>query len=598
MSSDLDPRKLEEGLEQLRELGYLRTPASAYVARRVAGRQSMVPAVLASSLWLGAGTGLAFSILMVVSAVISDDSLLGAPRSLLLLFFQLALVLTVIFALVAGLFSSAVLFLHRRGAPIRGSWTERFLVLVPGLLATVYLVDRVGRALLEGADPGVWGAGAALLVLVAAFFATVFSGAMRGALAMVRLQLHGTWTPPRISAVERFTPGLVGMAVSILLVITGPYRPGDRLPWFDEVTVQPVAEATRLVLVGVDGLPADLAPEDARPGVAWPELTDSPTAYWNEIATGFSAREHGLVSPSTSAPRGWGGGGERLREDPLLGTLVSRLMPGLGLAEQHAADRRELKRPPVWEIAARGGRRTRVVNWWGSYPAVVSPGLEIVSDRQWLRHSAGAELDSSLAAPAYLLLDEARFEAARARYAGEIERFTPLLDELEAPREIREVFALAATADLFHVECAADAEGTDFVALLLTGCDVLLRAGAGVETWDAAASVRLRSTWLDYIVERLLESLGPATGDLWVLGVERELSGAVSGTWGVGPWPGRPAAMGAAVLERLGIPAAADMAGASVGGPETYGLLRPGEGSSARVAPDLEQLKSLGYIGD
>ena len=58
------------------------------------------------------------------------------------------------------------------------------LVLVPGLLATGYLVDRVGRALLEGANQATWGAAVALLVLFAGLFASVLSGAMRGALAM------------------------------------------------------------------------------------------------------------------------------------------------------------------------------------------------------------------------------------------------------------------------------------------------------------------------------------------------------------------------------------------------------------------------------
>lgn len=598
MSADLDPRKLEEGLEQLRELGYLRTPASTYVARRVAGTRSIVPAVLASSLWIGAGTGLVFSILMVISAVISDPGLLGVPRSLALLFFQLALVLTVIFALVAGLFSTAVLVLHRRGAPIRGSWSERFLVLVPGLLATIYLVDRVGRALLEGARPDVWGAEAVLLIAVAAFFATVFSGAMRGALAMVRLQLHGTWTPPRISALERLLPAIVGVAVSIVLVVTGPYRPGDRLPWFDEVAIDAVAEARRLVLVGIDGLPAGDPPDDARTGVAWPATTDNPTAYWNEIATGFAAREHGLVSPSTSAPRGWAGGGERLRQDPVLGTLVHRLMPGLGLTEQHAADRRELRRPPVWEIVARAGRRCRVVNWWGSYPAATATGLEVISDRQWLRHSAGAELDSLLASPGYLLLDDASFEAARARYTGELEKFAPLLEELSAPGSVRDVFTLAATADLFHLDRATEAMEADLVAVLLTGADVLLRAGAGVEGWSEEASATLRAAWLAHLVERLMVGFDLAPDEMWVLGVQRDATGTVEGTWAFGPWPRQPAAMGGVILQRLGLAPAADMAGAAAGGPATYGLLRPGEGQHVRVAPDLEQLRSLGYIGD
>jgi hypothetical protein len=569
----------------------------------VGGRRSIVPAILASSLWIGAGTGLVFSLLMVASAVFSDTDLLRFPRSVLLLFFQLALVLSLIFALVTGVFSAAALLMHRRGAKIRGSATERALVLVPGLLATVYLVDRVGRALLEGADPAAWGTEAVLLVAFAGFFAAALSGAMRGALAMVRLQLHGAWSPRQIGGFERATPAVAAVLVSIVLLALGPYRPGDRLPWFEEMEVQAASESGRLVVIGIDGLPAGSRPDAAQSGVAPPEDTGSPTGYWNEISTGFAASEHGLVSPSTSAPRGWSTGGERLREDPVLGTLVTRLMPGIGLTEQHAADRRELRRPPVWEILARAGRRARVVNWWGSYPAVRSPSLEVVSDRQWLRHVSKGEPDSLLASPDYMLLDPADFDRMLGAFAGQLANsgFESLLDSLGAPQEFREIFRLAATADLYHLERASAAAVEDeaaFVAVLLSGPDILIRAGQGMEGWSEPASLRLRRQYARALLEAVGSRFPMGTGGTWVLGVERDGAGGVSGTWGIGPWPERPSESAAVILETLGVPAALDMAGARDGGPPTYGLLRPHRATQPRVAPDLEQLRSLGYIGD
>ena len=198
-----DPRRLEEGLRQLRELGYLHTPASTYVARRVGQRRSIPRAVLASSLWIGVGTGLVFAFLMVASAVLADPGLLRWPRSVFILFVDLGLALSLLFAAVTGLFSGAVLLAHRSGNRIRGGLIERGLVLLPGLLATVYLVDRVGRTLLEGAPAEVWMPGAVLLVVFAVLVASILSGTMRGALAMVRLQLHGVWTPPRIGPREQ-----------------------------------------------------------------------------------------------------------------------------------------------------------------------------------------------------------------------------------------------------------------------------------------------------------------------------------------------------------------------------------------------------------
>jgi hypothetical protein len=598
-----DPQRLEDGLRQLRELGYLHTPASAYVARQVGGRRSIVPAILASSLWIGGGTGLVFSLLMVASAVFSDTGLLRFPRSVLLLFFQLALVLSLIFAAVTGVFSAATLLLQRRGAKIRGSATERALVLVPGLLATVYLVDRVGRALLEGADPAAWGTEAVLLVAFAGFFAAALSGAMRGALAMVRLQLHGAWSPRQIGGLERAMPAIAAILVSIVLLASGPYRPGDRLPWFEEVEVSASVESERLIVIGIDGLSPGSRPAGSRSGVARPEGTGSPTGYWNEISTGFAASEHGLVSPSTSAPRGWNTGGERLREDPVLGTLVTRLMPGIGLTEQHAADRRELRRPPVWEIVARAGQRARVVNWWGSYPSVRSPNLEVVSDRQWLRHISKGQPDSLLASPEYMLLDAEEFDRMLSGFADELadSGIEVLLDSLEAPPEFREVFRLAATADRYHLERAAVAaleEGAAFVAVLLSGPDILMRAGDGMEGWGESAALRLRREYAQALLEAVESRFAHASGSTWVIGVERDAGGGVSDTWGIGPWPERPSESAALMLEALGVPAALDMAGAGEGGPVTYGLLRPDRAHQPRVAPDLEQLRSLGYIGD
>jgi len=126
--------------------------------------------------------------------------------------------------------------------------------------------------------------------------------------------------------------------------------------------------------------------------------------------------------------------------------------------------------------------------------------------------------------------------------------------------------------------------------LLLSGPDILARAGAATavrQGWEAALAGEL-------------VSLAASSGrDLWLLGVGRDSDGNPTGTWSVGPWPAVPAASAAQVLVRLGIVPAADMAGVTASGaPPTYGMLRPGGQVQPRVAPDLEQLRSLGYIGD
>jgi hypothetical protein len=600
-----DPRRLEEGLRQLRQLGYLATPASTYVARNVGQRRSIPRAVLASSLWIGVGTGLVFALLMVASAVLADPGLLQWPRSLLVLLVDLGLLLSLLFAVVTGLFSAAVLWAHRSGNTIRGGLIERGLVLLPGLLATVYLVDRIGRTLLEGAPADVWRPGAVLLVVFATLVAAILSGTMRGALAMVRLQLHGVWTPPRIGLRERILPAALGGLLALILLASGPYRHGDHHPWFDEIQIQPTAPARPLLLMGVDGLTGPDALQKlgaARSGVAHPTQGMAPTAYWNEIATGFTAAQHGLSSPSTPAPRGWAVGGERLRADPVLSTLVTRLMPGMGLAREYAADRRELRRPPLWEIAVRAGRRARVINWWGTYPAASAEGLEVISDRQWLRHSAAVEADSLLAFPGYLLLSTAEFEHRRAELAGGLDRLLGELDSLDAPPALRRIFELASTADLYHLARASEAAvsaGPELVAILLSGPDILARATGEQSEWPDEVSARFRASYEKFLLARVAEVVSDSGREFWLLGVGRRPDGSVSGSWGIGAWPQRADETAALALARLGVPAAADMGGVTVGSaPVTFGLLRPGSVQRPRVGPDLEQLRSLGYIGD
>jgi len=594
-----DPQRLEDGLRQLRELGYLSTPASTYVARRAGGGRSIGRAVMASSLWIGAGTGWAFALLLVASALLADPELLQWPRSLLVLFIELGLLLSLLFAFVTGLFSAGVLFGHRGSGSIRGSLVERALLLLPGLLATLYLVDRVGRSLLEGAAPGLWWWGGALLVLFAASFAALLSGAMRGALAMVRLQLHGVYAPPRVSRSQQLMPAITGAVLAILLLSVGPYRGATGGTWFDEVEVQTSGAGAPLLLIAIDGLSDPPALQGLQEGVVLPSPGIAPTAFWNEIATGFAASEHGLASASTTAPRGWQVGGERLRGDPVLSTLLERLMPGVGLAAQHAADRRELRRPPVWEIAARAGRTARVINWWGSYPAARATGLEVISDRQWLRHSGDAQVDSLLAAPDYLLLDDQQLESMRERSAALLDTFAAFAivaarlyagaDRAQWPP----VFELAASADLYHLQRASEAAvsaGPELVAVLLSGPDILARS-------DTAPG--LRQAWEDFLLGRVARLADRDGRDFWLLATGRGPGGVPRGSWGVGPWSSEPAESAARILEQLGIVPAADMAGVSTpSAPATYGLLRSTGELRARVAPDLDQLRSLGYIGD
>ena len=286
----------------------------------------------------------------------------------------------------------------------------------------------------------------------------------------------------------------------------------------------------------------------------------------------------------------------------MLSTLVTRLMPGVGLAREHAADRRELRRPPVWEIAVRAGRRARVINWWGTYPAASAEGLEVISDRQWLRHSAGAETDSALAFPEYLRLSEEEFDRRRSGLLADLDPLLSELDSVGAPAAVRRVFELAASADLYHLARAREAAvsaGPELVAVLLSGPDILARAAGEHPDWSGPAAARFRSRYEKFLLERVAETVRAAGRESWLLGIGRHADGTPSGSWGIGAWPGRADETAAVALARLGVPAAADMGGvAARGAPATFGLLRPESEPRPRLDPDLEQLRSLGYIGN
>ncbi len=606
-----DPQRLEEGLQRLRELGYLQSPAESYVAARVGQAGSRRRSAAAAGIWIGGGGGVMVSLLLTLSAVVSEPFLIESPRSLLWLWLDMTAVLVVLAAIGTGVVAWGLLATSDRGRGPTVSRLERPLLWLPGLVASIYLADRLGRvALADLAGPS-WILGMLAVSVLVGLVGALVAWSLSGALALARLQGRGVFRPVRLRAWERPLPLLVFAAAAAAMLVVGPYRGLDPVPRLGDLDVRSAGAATRMLLVAVDGVTGPVVwpgPGRPEPGVARAQEGGlHPAAYWNEIATGFPVAEHGLGSASAAGPRGFDQGIGDLSRDPVLSLLVRHLLPGVGLGRTVAADRRDLRRPPVWEILAAAGRSVRVVNWWATYPAVSMPGLEIVSDRHFLRLHDGRGDGPGLVAPVRLVVEDvdawrADLERSRSRIEG-YDRGRDWLDTHSAPEALRHAWDLATGSDLYHVARAVEAPaGTDLVVVHLNGMDIVRRAldRAGV---DATAARRLRSAHEAYVHSVLRSLVRSFDGEVITV-----LRGGEDGrtVWGTGstPLPARARSWAPWVLWSQGVIPPLDMELPSplrgpplpADRPETYGRADPPQYPAGRSADDLERLRSLGYI--
>ena len=606
--SEHDPQRLEDGLAQLRELGYLQTPAEVYVAARVGRAGSRLRSAAAAGLWIGGAGGLLVAILLTLSALVAEPSLVDRPRSLLWLGIDISVLMTVVGVVGTGLV--AWLLLRPAGDGVRGGrrWFERPMVWVPGLVTAIYLADRLGRALLDDLGGSAWILGAVSVAVAVGLLGALVSWSLSGALALARWQGRGVLRAARQRGWERPLAFLIFSALAFALLFAGPYRALEALPRLGSLDVKTTGAIQPLLFVAIDGVqdpvvwpgPGPVAVE----GGMGHDDDLHPAAYWNEFATGFASSDHGLGSAAAAGPRGFDQGLGELREDPILDLLVRHLLPGVGLGRTVAADRRDLRRPPVWEIAASAGLRVRSINWWASYPAIAIDGLDVVSDRHFLRLADGRPEGPGLVWPPDLLVEDVaawrnELDAARQAVDG-YARGRERIAELGLGDDVESAWDLATAADLYHVARSVEAAASvDFVALHLNGLDIVARAldRRDVSPADAAA---LRADQEAY-VHALLGHLAAAwTGDTVAV-----LHGA-SGTWTVGPtpMPDRGDAWAPWILWSLGIVPPRDMPLPSpLRGdplprerPATYGLADVPEHPGGRSGDDLEQLRSLGYI--
>jgi hypothetical protein len=654
-----DPKRLEQGLRQLRALGYLQSPAEVFVARRMPRRGGALRSTLAVGTWVGGGGGGAVGLLLWLAALLASPGLIDRPGEAGWLLLQMVAVVALGGALLVCAVTWPLFVRMPQSDHARGTRLVRASLLLTALLVAAYVADVLGRHLLQGLPRSLW---PAVLVGLAALAATVGSWlaelmAVMVAAARLRVAREPAQSPqPRAPAGLLWLPGL---CVALVLLGFGPYTQLRPVPRLDELPKPPTAAiAGPLLVVAIDGLALSDVQELAAHapasllGVCGAQARSlradraarAPTAFWNEIATGLPARIHGLSGAAATLPVGVRGEVSGLLRDPVLSTVSQRLLPGVGLGRLQASDQRELLRPPFWEIATWAGRRVLVVNWWATYPAAQHPPLEVVTDRWFLRLWDGdpaALADSLLSAPRDLaaqLLGGMRDAAALLELAAQRRLQLPAaaagdsLLALDAPGADAGAAALsgawryATSSDALHVALAQAALGhasRDVVVVHLNGLDILDRrvnalarsAGrsAGVDPQGRRRSVQLRDLYIRYL-DALLQPLARAApaGRLLLVGSAEREPGREVWAWATGPAVLEPSTdsmweLVSVLLADLGIPPSREMhapwppaerTGAwALPRPATYGQRPDWTPRVGRARQDLEGLRSLGYIG-
>jgi hypothetical protein len=605
--------RYEEIRRKLVERGYLQGRIERFLLRdlfsaagpRALARTSAKAALLGAPLLGG---------LLASSTVAANRPLLGARDALVLWLYFALLAGAALFALdlVAAGFAAA--WARRRGARSSDALRAGLIVAVPIL---VYLVVLWARGRPEG------GFGEDALFLAGAVATAALVAWLAGLVSLAGIVGRTGDVPDR-----NRRSALLGLAVLVPVAaaffVIPATTPSGRSRAVPPSAFTTAPRAQRLLVVGVDGLDGALVETLAdrgaidnllallARGALYPTRREpaEPPEVWTTIATGMSAKSHGVRSagvallPGVAAPLAVRSG-LAAQDAALRFLLPTRTLPASGAGRRVRA---------LWEITALAGP-SAVVGWWASWPARGNDGDAtagyVVSDRVLAKLISQGEEDRDTA-PASLFARLAReFPAERDAWRKVFEaKFPELTGETRAivwESFLIDTFAWRTTLRLLDDPAVATS------LTYLPGLDILrTRLRSHPEPSVVESYVR----WLDASVFAALASR-PGDRTLVVADPGRSLEDAegfvaVSGAGAV------PQCVGPAIddldvapvaLRLAGLPASLEMRGRA---PErcfegaaptlptvaTWGRRgSPGEAPASEYDPEMvKRLKSLGYL--
>ncbi|MEI6244778.1 MAG: alkaline phosphatase family protein, partial [Acidobacteriota bacterium] len=487
--------------ERLRSLGYLNAPVDRFVLGGAANRRSAAALAGSASLRIGLLAGLLLGPAGAIGLAAQLPELITNVTDAIVM----AAYLVVTFGVAAGVAAFIVI--------MPAGLIAQSLVTSASFAANARRVAAVAGALIFFACLAyltLWWRAA---VTTTSAPTPLFSAAVLGVAVAISLVLgHVVMVTAlafiaRIDPEDALRPGVPLSSWNITLPLAGLAFAGAAALLFaaaPSATTGPVAPpltvvptGQRVLVIAIDGV--DTAVLDrmrdahALPALSqllargdsevWSDSNRDPARVWTTIATGQSPERHGITALEGRQLTGVDG---RLRATSRFGTLVTGATDLIRLTRPTIASGSERRIPTFWEVAARTGLRTSVINWWATWPAVES-GEDtgtVLSDRALLRLEQGGSLDSEIAPAALYATLERSWPERRSRAQSRAQAAMAA----GTSDDIARIVSRSATIDAEIADLASDAAlaNVDLQVVYLPGLDIAQHGLFATETGATA----------------------------------------------------------------------------------------------------------------
>ena len=582
--------------ERLRSLGYLNASVDRFVLGGAANRRSAATLAAGASVRIGLLAGLLLGPAGAIGLASKLPELITSLTDALVM----AAYLAVMFGVTAAIASFAVILpagLFAQSLATSASFSVKARRVAAGAGSVIFLACLAyltlwWRAAVTTSSTPTPLFSAAVLGVAVTISLVLGHVVMVTALAFVaRLDLGdapaaalGPGVPFSSWNVTLPLAGVAFVGAAALLFATAPSS--TSLPSAPALTVVPTGQ--RVIVIAIDGV--DVALLDrlraasalpafsrllAAGAAAMPSDPDrDPARVWTTIATGQPPERHGISSLEGRQLAGVEG---RLRPTSRIGALVAGATDLIRLTRPSIASGSERRIPAFWEVAARAGLRTSVIQWWATWPASENgeDAGTVLSDRALLRLEQGGALDAEIAPAALYAALESDWPARRARARARAQAAVPA----DAPTEISSIIARSAALDATIADLSAGAAlaNVDLQVVYLPGLDIAQHGlfaadGAAAAAAPSAIAARVRAIERYYqFLDTILADLTRGQRAVVLVTQPGRVDAPGPGLLALSGAPARTAATGQAettstsiaetVLYLLGVPVASDLAG-------------------------------------